>query len=115
MLCEYSDSTRSQIVDILNDPTFKPAGWDSLRKPALSSIMDTVIYELHVRDFSVFDTSIPAAHRGTYNAFDYNGLGGRTLSNVCFSLSLSLLHPLVSHSIFSFLIFLILSFSIRLL
>jgi len=70
------------MVDILNDASFKPTGWDSLQKPALASVMDTVVYELHIRDFSVFDTSISAAHRGTYTAFDYNGLGGRTLSNV---------------------------------
>jgi pullulanase-type alpha-1,6-glucosidase len=30
---------------------------------------DLVIYELHVRDFSIGDTTVPAAHRGKYRAF----------------------------------------------
>ena len=30
---------------------------------------DMVVYELHVRDFSRDDASVPAAHRGKYLAF----------------------------------------------
>ncbi len=34
------------------------------------------LYELHVRDFSVNDPTVPASHRGTYEAFaDQNTLG----------------------------------------
>ncbi len=57
---------RSQIAN-LDD--YKPAGWDALRKKQLESPADMVIYELHVRDFSARDSSIPPAQRGTFLAF----------------------------------------------
>ncbi len=62
------NSTRSQIVD-LNDPVLKPEGWDDIVKPALAAPEDIVIYELHIRDFSVFDETVTEAYRGTYKAF----------------------------------------------
>ncbi len=62
------NSTRSQIVD-LNDPALKPAGWDAVQKPALESFSDIVLYELHIRDFSIADASVPEELRGTYKAF----------------------------------------------
>lgn len=64
------DSTRSQIVD-LDDPALKPADWDGTPKPPLEAPEDIVIYELHVRDFSIFDPSIPEADRGTFKAFTH--------------------------------------------
>ena len=66
---------RSQFVN-LADGDLKPAGWDSLSKPALAAPEDIVIYEMHVRDFSINDTSvITAADRGTFMAFTYDGAG----------------------------------------
>jgi pullulanase len=62
------NSLRSQIVD-LEDPALKPAGWNSVVKPALAAAEDSVIYELHIRDFSIKDSSVPEAMRGTYLAF----------------------------------------------
>jgi pullulanase-type alpha-1,6-glucosidase len=35
-----------------------------------------VIYELHVRDFSINDPTVPAAHRGKYTAFGHAGSRG---------------------------------------
>jgi pullulanase-type alpha-1,6-glucosidase len=70
------NSLRSQIVN-LDDATLKPAGWDKTRKPVLAAPEDIVIYELHIRDFSISDTSVPAGLRGTYRAFtvrDANGM-----------------------------------------
>ncbi|HSN77074.1 MAG TPA: pullulanase-type alpha-1,6-glucosidase, partial [Anaerolineae bacterium] len=70
------NSTRSQLVD-LADPALKPAGWDDLEKPALPAAEDVSIYELHVRDFSVNDPSVPDDLKGTYKAFtlpDSNGV-----------------------------------------
>lgn len=58
----------SQLVD-LNSPETRPANWDSLRKPVLSSLKDSVIYELHIRDFSATDETVPPMKRGTYLAF----------------------------------------------
>lgn len=62
------NSTRSQIVD-LSDPALQPEGWNELVKPALEAPEDIVIYEMHIRDFSIFDQTVPEAHRGTYMAF----------------------------------------------
>lgn len=63
-----ANSTRGQIVD-LSDAALKPAGWDDIQKPALAAPEDIVLYELHIRDFSSFDMSVPAELRGTYRAF----------------------------------------------
>ena len=63
-----ADSTRSVVVD-LDDPSLAPSGWRSLVKPSLAQPEDSTIYELHVRDFSIGDTTVPATHRGTYLAF----------------------------------------------
>ncbi len=63
-----TNSARSQVVD-LTDPELAPPGWTELVKPALADPVDAVVYELHVRDFSVGDPSVPEALRGTYLAF----------------------------------------------
>jgi pullulanase len=63
------NSTRSQIVS-LSDPSLMPPGdWQTLEKPPLDAPEDIVIYELHVRDFSVNDASVPEEKRGTFLAF----------------------------------------------
>ncbi len=63
-----ANSTHSQIVD-LSDPALAPAGWASMRKPAAVTPGQIQIQELSVRDFSMGDTTVPAADRGTYRAF----------------------------------------------
>ncbi|MDQ3038267.1 MAG: DUF3372 domain-containing protein, partial [Pseudomonadota bacterium] len=72
-----TNSTRSLVAD-LDDPVMKPDGWDEApRPPPLRSQIDMAIYELHVRDFSIGDASVPPAHRGKYLAFtdrDSNGM-----------------------------------------
>lgn len=70
------NSQRSQIVD-LNDASLKPQGWDTLAKPTLAAPEDIVLYELHIRDFSISDATVPEELRGTYKAFtvkDSNGM-----------------------------------------
>jgi pullulanase-type alpha-1,6-glucosidase len=62
------NSTRSHFIS-LDDPALQPNGWQSLRKPYLAAPEDIVLYELHVRDFSAADPSVPAHLRGTYSAF----------------------------------------------
>jgi pullulanase len=62
------NSTRSQIVS-LDDADLQPRGWRNLHKPHLAAPEDIVLYELHVRDFSATDTSVPADKRGTFAAF----------------------------------------------
>jgi len=70
-----ANSARSQIID-LDDPALKPLGWDAIIKPPLAAPEDIAIYETHVRDFSVYDETVPEAHRGTYLAFTYDDTDG---------------------------------------
>lgn len=70
-----TNSRRSQLVD-LADPALAPAGWRELRKPPLGAPTDIVLYELHVRDFSAADASVPAPLRGTFLAFALPGSEG---------------------------------------
>ncbi len=62
------NSTRSQFVS-LDDARLQPRGWRTLAKPQLAAPEDIVLYELHVRDFSATDATVPADQRGTFAAF----------------------------------------------
>lgn len=70
-----ADSKRSQIVNLL-DGDLKPEGWESLQKPPLSAPEDIAIYELHVRDFSIADGSVPEGDRGKFTAFGHTDSTG---------------------------------------
>ncbi|MGH3881099.1 MAG: pullulanase-type alpha-1,6-glucosidase [Actinophytocola sp.] len=70
-----TNAERSVLVD-LDDRSLKPQGWDRLRKPRLAQPEDSTIYELHVRDFSASDVTVPPAHRGTYLAFEHRNSAG---------------------------------------
>ncbi|MFF0432522.1 pullulanase-type alpha-1,6-glucosidase [Streptomyces sp. NPDC004327] len=70
-----TDSARSLVVD-LADPKLAPQGWQGLRKPAAVPLRDAQIQELHIRDYSIADTTVPAADRGTYLAFTDTGSAG---------------------------------------
>jgi pullulanase-type alpha-1,6-glucosidase len=67
------NSERSLLVD-LDD--HEPPGWSRLRKPKLDQPEDTTIYELHVRDFSITDETVPARDRGTFRAFTHERSAG---------------------------------------
>ena len=62
------NSKRSLIVN-LADPALKPTGWDAQAKPPLAAPEEIVLYELHVRDFSINDTTVPEDERGAFLAF----------------------------------------------
>ena len=63
------DSARTALVDLGDDAT-QPAGWQSDRRPAtVQAATDLVVYELHVRDFSRDDLTVPVPLRGKYLAF----------------------------------------------
>ncbi|MEV7198716.1 pullulanase-type alpha-1,6-glucosidase [Streptomyces griseoluteus] len=63
-----ADSERSLVVD-LADRSLAPAGWAGLTKPKAVPLRDAQIQELHIRDFSVADKTVPAGDQGTYLAF----------------------------------------------
>ncbi|MCH8536413.1 MAG: DUF3372 domain-containing protein [Alkalimonas sp.] len=58
----------SQFVD-LHDDDMKPDGWDERVVPVVEHPEDIVIYEGHIRDFSIRDDSTRAGWRGKYLAF----------------------------------------------
>jgi len=61
------NSTHSVLVD-LADPALAPDQWRTAAAPRLESPVDQVIYELHLRDFSVHDSTVPPALRGSFLA-----------------------------------------------
>ncbi|WP_314411211.1 pullulanase-type alpha-1,6-glucosidase [Streptomyces sp. DSM 40484] len=74
-----ANSGRSLVVD-LDDKSLAPGGWSSLKKPKAVPLKDAQIQELHIRDFSVEDDSVPARDKGTYRAFtDHDSAGSRHL------------------------------------
>ncbi|MCV2370290.1 alpha-1,6-glucosidase domain-containing protein [Roseateles oligotrophus] len=69
--------SQQSVVMNLQSPTLKPPGWDAGAPPnTVASSADMSIYELHVRDFSINDASVPADKRGKYLAFTETGSMG---------------------------------------
>jgi pullulanase len=58
----------SQFVN-LTDADLKPTGWDEHTIPTINNNEDSVIYEGHVRNFSIRDESTSEENRGKYLAF----------------------------------------------
>lgn len=75
-----ADSRRTWL-GTLDDAATLPRDWRRDAAPAtVKRSTDMAIYELHLRDFSIGDASVPAAHRGKYLAFtDANSAGMRHL------------------------------------
>ena len=71
------NGAKTRITD-LDDEATKPAGWDGSSAPYLNSKNEFSVYELHVREFSVADTSVPEEYRGTYLAFTNPATDGMT-------------------------------------
>ncbi len=73
------NGTKTRITDLDSAGT-KPPGWNQTSSPPLRSFSDMSLYELHIRDFSIHDLTVPKAHRGMYMAFaDQNSDGMRHL------------------------------------
>ena len=78
-----ADGRRAHIFDVENDASAKPEGWETFAKPRLNHICEGGIYELHVRDFSALDDSVPEEARGKYKAFSCEeGRGARHLKRL---------------------------------
>ncbi len=71
------NSERSVAVD-LADKAHKPKAWEKAKSPTIDKPVDRSIYELHIRDFSFTDETVPAEERGTYKAFTHKGSAGMT-------------------------------------
>ena len=70
-----TNSQRSQLID-WQDPALQPENWQNVSKPPLNAFEEIVLYELHVRDFSIYDETVPEAQRGTFAAFSQNESNG---------------------------------------
>ncbi|MFF3563198.1 pullulanase-type alpha-1,6-glucosidase [Streptomyces sp. NPDC002574] len=70
-----ADSKQSLVVD-LDDRALAPSGWSQLTKPKAVGLNNAQIQELHIRDFSAEDATVPAADRGKYTAFTDTGSAG---------------------------------------
>ncbi|MEZ5465779.1 MAG: alpha-1,6-glucosidase domain-containing protein [Lysobacteraceae bacterium] len=71
-----ADSRRSQVLDLRRTDTM-PEGWQEAPRPSPAKhAVDAVLYELHVRDFSVADSSVPEADQGNYAAFAHADTDG---------------------------------------
>ncbi|MBF0815255.1 pullulanase-type alpha-1,6-glucosidase [Microbacterium paludicola] len=73
-----TNSTRSVAID-LSDKALQPKQWRKAEAPDVEQDVDRAIYELHIRDFSISDESVPADLRGTYSAFTRDSDGTRQL------------------------------------
>ncbi|MFO1272248.1 MAG: pullulanase-type alpha-1,6-glucosidase [Rubrivivax sp.] len=95
-------NARSLVVD-LRDPALMPPGWerhhDDLRPVAAPE--DIAIYELHIRDFSASDMTVPAADRGKFRAFTYPHTDGMTHLKALADAGLTHVHLLPSFEIAS--------------
>lgn len=71
-----ADSQRSVVADLAS-PALKPRGWDAAPRPnRVKTATDQLIYELHVRDFSIGDATVRPAWRGKYLAFTEGASNG---------------------------------------
>jgi pullulanase-type alpha-1,6-glucosidase len=93
------NSTRSVAVD-LTDTAYMPSVWRTAKAPVLAKDVDSTIYELHIRDYSMSDAKVPAVKRGSYLAFAENG-DGRTHLKELAKAGLNTVHLLPSFDIAS--------------
>ncbi|GIF67777.1 hypothetical protein Ais01nite_58120 [Asanoa ishikariensis] len=63
-----ANSTHSVVANLL-DPLLIPADWATLRKPPPVAPARAQVHEVSVRDFSIYDRSVPEQRRGTFAAF----------------------------------------------
>lgn len=65
---------KGALIDVINDPATIPQGWHPAEKPPLKALTDSIIYELHVRDFSVDgNAGIKPEYKGKFMAFTQKG------------------------------------------
>ncbi len=94
------DSEKSVMVD-LADPKWMPDDWGKNSPPALRNPAAQSIYELHVRDFSIWDDSVPEDQRGTYAAFTLSDSAGVNALKELRQAGLTTIHLLPTYDIAS--------------
>ena len=73
----FGGAQQQAMVADLGSAELQPAGWATHATPALAAAQDIVLYELHVRDFSVNDATLAKlAYRGKYKAFSDSASNG---------------------------------------
>ncbi|GGP42789.1 pullulanase-type alpha-1,6-glucosidase [Saccharothrix coeruleofusca] len=93
------NSTHSQFAD-LSDSRTMPADWRQHVATGLgANPTEHGITELHVRDFSIGDTSVPEADRGTYRAFTHRDSTGMAHLRSLASAGLDTVHLLPTFDI----------------
>lgn len=70
-----SPSQHAVAIDLNSAATY-PADWATQAAPRASNAAEVVLYELHLRDFSANDSSVPAEDRGKFLAFTHPGSAG---------------------------------------
>jgi len=65
-----ADGRRSLVCDLAFCDSAAPPGWSSFSKPPLTFRATASLYELHVRDYSASDLTVPQEMRGKYVAFE---------------------------------------------
>lgn len=93
------NSARSVLVD-LDDPAWAPETWTKTPAPVIRNSSARTIYELHVRDYSINDDTLPQELRGTYGAFAADGQGRAHLRQLAAS-GLNTVHLLPTFDIAS--------------
>ena len=78
-----------QIID-LSAPDLAPEGWAEESSPPQGPFTDISVYELHIRDFSASDGTVPERLRGKYLAFGLVGCSYRSVYILCCSRALVL-------------------------
>ena len=92
-----TNSTRSVAID-LADPAWAPKVWKKTKAPVIARDVDRAIYELHIRDFSIGDETVPETERGTYLAFARDSAGTQQLKQLA-SAGINTVHLLPSFDI----------------
>jgi len=93
-------STHSVVVD-LADPRWAPDIWRNTPAPLVPRPVDQAIYELHVRDFSRDDETVPERLRGTFLAFAESSSDGMTHLRALAEAGMTTIHLLPTFNIAS--------------
>ena len=94
-----TNSVHSVAVN-LQDPKHRPKQWRKAEAKAVAKDVDRSIYELQIRDFSIFDSTVPEDLRGRYGAFGTDGAGSKQLKQLA-DAGLTTVHLLPSFDIAS--------------